>query len=380
MIQETRNIIESIAEFHKGGSCYYVLNGGDNKIWLLPSANVREGLEIYSASSFKGIILKKFLPWTIKIPFVQRFLAVEEIYLSLKLNVRRVLDEITPEPVLSMYLGNTKYPQNRKVIIQISNKSKVLGYAKLGLEKIVLDSFCKEVNILNFLQDKRIKNVPKVLWSGKVGQIGGFIQSTNRKGGEQTVYILEREHWEFLKQIKDATGKEIDYFDSSYSKIIRSFQSSLAEMSWKGKDMLLECIERVEHYYTEHKLAVSLSHGDFTPWNVCYNKNDLFVFDFEYAQKDFPLAMDAFHYVTQVGILVRNATAEEILQNVMSYAEQIQLFVADIKFSYIQYLLYIIAFYHNRMGDQMTEDERSCKIWIRLIELCLTDNLKNERN
>ena len=71
----------------------------------------------------------------------------------------------------------------------------------------------------------------------------------------------------------------------------------------------------MEHYYTEHKFAVSFSHGDFTPWNVCYNKDDLFVFDFEYAQKDFPVAMDVFHYLTQVGILMKNAGAEEIFQN-----------------------------------------------------------------
>ena len=71
---------------------------------------------------------------------------------------------------------------------------------------------------------------------------------------------------------------------------------------------------------------------------------------------------------------------EEIFQNVMDYAGQLQMFVEDIKLSYIQYLLYVMTFYHKRMGEQMTEDERSCRIWIRLIELCLTDDLENERN
>ena len=380
MIQETKNILESIAEFHEGGSCYYVLNGSDNKVWLLPADDVRKGLEIYSASSLKGIILKKFLPWTIKIPFVRRFFAIEKVYLSLKWEVKKVLDEVSPEYFLSMYLGNTKYSQNRKVVIQIFNKSTILGYAKFGSERIVLDAFAKETNTLYFLERSGIQGIPKVLWLGKVGQVGGFIQSTNRKGGEQTVYTLEREHCDFMKQIQDVTGKEIDFSTSSYRKIIRSFGKALEKTDWKCKDMLRRCIENMERYYAEHKFVVCFSHGDFTPWNVCYHHNDLFVFDFEYAQNDFPIAMDVFHYLTQVEILTKNAGAEEIFYNVMNHAEQLQLFVEDIRFAYIQYLLYIIAFYHERMGEQMTEEERSCRIWIRLIELCLADDFVNERN
>ena len=71
-----------------------------------------------------------------------------------------------------------------------------------------------EVMIREFMKSGSKKDfalIPKVLWSGKMGQFGGFIQSTNRKGGEQTIYALEKEHWAFLKQIKDVTGKEIDF-------------------------------------------------------------------------------------------------------------------------------------------------------------------------
>lgn len=380
MIQETKYILESIAEFYKDGSNYYILNGGDNKVWLLPLANVRRGMEIYTASSLKGVILKILLPWTIKIPFVQWFLSIEKIHLSLKQDVQSVLDGICSEPVLSMYMGNAMYPQNRKVIVQIANNSKVLGYAKFGLEEIILVTFCKEVNTLKLLEHKGIQGIPRVLWSGKVGQVEGFIQSTNRKGGEQTIYTLKNEHWDFLKKLKDATRKEVDYASSSYSNIMHSFGETLIDTEWRCKDMLLGCIERIDRHYTEHKFLVCFSHGDFTPWNVCYNKGDLFVFDFEYAQEDFPIAMDVFHYVTQVGILVKNADAEEIFQDVMNYSGQLKEFVEDIKFSYIQYLLYIIAFYYNRMGNQLSEDERSCKIWIKLIELCFIDGLKKERS
>ncbi len=52
------------------------------------------------------------------------------------------------------------------------------------------------------------------------------------------------------------------------------------------------------------------------------------------------------------------------------------MFVKDIKFAYIQYLLYIIAFYYERMGEKLTEDEKSCRIWIRLIELCMEDDFE----
>lgn len=379
MIQETATILEFIVEINEKGRYYYILSGSDNKVWLLPSTDVRKGLEIYGAGSRKGVLLKTILPWIIKMPIIPKLLAIEKVGLSLKQNVKEILNEVSPEYLLSIYLGNTEYVQNRKVIIQIFNGCRIFGYAKFGLEQIILDSFNKEVDTLLYLGNNGIRGIPKVLWSGKIGQLGGFIQSTNRKGGEQTIYTLEKEHWDFLKQIKSATGKEIDFLSSSYRKVVRSFGMTVSESNWKCKDMLLECIENMERYYGEHKLAVSFYHGDFTPWNVCYKKSDLFVFDFEYAQKDFPVAMDAFHYITQVGILAKNMRAEEIFQNVMNHAEQLLLFVKDIKFAYIQYLLYIIAFYYKRMGEKLTENERSCQVWIRLIELCIVDDLDKER-
>ena len=89
---------------------------------------------------------------------------------------------------------------NRKVIIQIFNGCRIFGYAKFGLEQIVLDSFDKEVDTLLYLGNNGIHGIQKVLWSGKIGQLGGFIQSTNRKGGEQTIYTLEKEHWDERKE------------------------------------------------------------------------------------------------------------------------------------------------------------------------------------
>ena len=121
MIQETATILESIVEIDEKGNDYYILNGSDNKVWLLPSADVRKGLEIYGASSLKGVLLKTFLPWIIKMSFIQKSLAIENVCLSLKQNVKEILDEISPEYLLSMYLGNTEYAQNRKVIIQVFN-------------------------------------------------------------------------------------------------------------------------------------------------------------------------------------------------------------------------------------------------------------------
>ena len=120
MIQETATILEAIVEINEKGSYYYILSGSDNKVWLLPSIDVREGLEIYGTGSRKGVLLKTILPWIIKMPIIQKLLAIEKVGLSLKQNVKEILDEVSPEYLLSIYLVNTEYVHNKKLLFKFS--------------------------------------------------------------------------------------------------------------------------------------------------------------------------------------------------------------------------------------------------------------------
>ncbi|MBK6497179.1 MAG: hypothetical protein IPG00_03020 [Saprospiraceae bacterium] len=46
------------------------------------------------------------------------------------------------------------------------------------------------------------------------------------------------------------------------------------------------------------------AHGDFTPWNIFANNQNLFIYDWEAAQDLMPKGFDAFHFIIQQSIMV----------------------------------------------------------------------------
>jgi hypothetical protein len=61
-------------------------------------------------------------------------------------------------------------------------------------------------------------------------------------------------------------------------------------------------------------IGVSMSHGDFTPWNVYSSGDSLFVYDWELCRQDMPVLFDLFHYVIQGKVFEVNASARELQQ------------------------------------------------------------------
>jgi thymidylate kinase len=63
-------------------------------------------------------------------------------------------------------------------------------------------------------------------------------------------------------------------------------------------------------------IELSLSHGDFTPWNMYQKKDKLAIYDWELAQFDRPKAFDYFHFIIQNGILVNHESWEKIYADI----------------------------------------------------------------
>ena len=62
-----------------------------------------------------------------------------------------------------------------------------------------------------------------------------------------------------------------------------------------------------------------MSHGDFTPWNMKHLHNDMvYIFDWEYFNKDFPAGWDLFHYFIQTQFLLYKNTAGQVYHNMNS--------------------------------------------------------------
>ncbi|PBQ34503.1 hypothetical protein CNR22_22885 [Sphingobacteriaceae bacterium] len=78
------------------------------------------------------------------------------------------------------------------------------------------------------------------------------------------------------------------------------------------KGMIRKLEKMMWHTNETSETEISLSHGDFTPWNMFECDNKLHIYDWELSSPMRPLGFDAFHFIIQQGILVDRKSWSEI--------------------------------------------------------------------
>lgn len=69
-------------------------------------------------------------------------------------------------------------------------------------------------------------------------------------------------------------------------------------------------------------MVTTLSHGDFTPWNMFLKEDKLAVYDWELAHDAYPLGFDAIHFIIQKGVLIERKSWTEIRKEINESTEQ----------------------------------------------------------
>ncbi|MEZ5974932.1 MAG: hypothetical protein R3E96_08845 [Planctomycetota bacterium] len=78
-----------------------------------------------------------------------------------------------------------------------------------------------------------------------------------------------------------------------------------------------ELADRMRHGLEGMLIPCSQSHGDFTPWNTRMVDGLLQAFDWEFYQVKRPALFDAFHYLLQTAVLLRQVPAEQALDRAL---------------------------------------------------------------
>ena len=101
--------------------------------------------------------------------------------------------------------------------------------------------------------------------------------------------------------LKAVDGKEFVYMKAEYIKgarpKVRTLTDEILDLSFS-----LSKHHLTEQQTDEEGLRMSLSHGDFCPWNVLVSDGDVRLIDWELAA-DRPLGYDLLTYICQVSIL-----------------------------------------------------------------------------
>ena len=110
----------------------------------------------------------------------------------------------------------------------------------------------------------------------------------------------------------------------------------------------------------EADVPVSVSHGDFTPWNMYMDSNRLYVYDWELAKNGIPMLFDLFHFVFQSQVLLHRKDFTDIKENIKQVLQAplaqslCHKYDINTNLHYKLYLLFNISYY---MRIYMNEKE-----------------------
>lgn len=371
--------IKDIIEFY-GNIQYVIIPNSDNKVWIMPCKNMNMAMNLYQPSSIKGKLLKLLLPYSYKLKLVRKFVGIKLVNISIEDVFINKIESILGFRDLeySFFLGTPSIHQ--KATIQIYKNNKILGYCKVSNNKEIINLFNKEKDILNYLHDKGVNSIPNCLFSGKLtNTVNVFVQSTVKSCKSKVIHEINKKHIDFLKELEEKTKVYCTYEESDFKQSIERLKLNINIFKDNlEQEVILNAIKIVENVMGNNT-EFSVYHNDFTPWNMFFEKDNLFVFDFEYAKKTYPSLIDIFHFFTQTAIFVRKEDASVIYMNFKKQfinGELKDLFSNPSKY-YMCYLIDIISLYVSRDKGQFSEDvEHNMKIWIELLNN-LNEDLNN---
>jgi len=288
--------------------CFLALPSFNSPRWLFPLGNSRSalaGLEIYKPYARTARVLKSFLKAAVVahcLPFASnRMLLVSQGPLPLEDLVREVTGE--RQTVFSLSIGTE--PRFRKLTVQVMRpEGEILGYIKLPLTDAAVERVRHEAETLNCLWSFPAlrPHIPRVLYFGEWGEGDILFQS----GGPPWPGPAQfNDHYqEFLQLLWgiQAAQKPGHVLCEEVAARWRKTEPSLCS-AWRalGQAALAEARRELEGVM----VPCGVSHGDFAPWNTRIGDQGLFVFDWESASWESPTLWDAFHFKTQVAVLLK---------------------------------------------------------------------------
>jgi hypothetical protein len=361
------NILANILQSNTSTN-FYTFSNADGKQWIMPQKYMPTAMSLYQPSSVKGKWMKKYFPYLYWIKFLQNQLRITIRQYELQSDLECLLSRIFYSNTIdfSVFCGTSS--PHQKVTMQISNKNKILGYCKLSDKKDIKILFIHEQKILQTLKEKGISQIPECLYCNILkDNIYLFIQSTNKTNYSKVLHKWNSLCWRFLSDLKKKTEQIIPFEQTDFFHNIKLLQQGQSYLSDNDMFIVNSTIDEVLNYYKNSNVIFSVYHGDFTPWNMFVENNQLFVFDWEYAKLTYPPMMDFFHFYTQTYILEKHLDIKQIYKHYRSVHKKIMNYIENPTFLYKCYLLEIITLYMQR--DINNCDNNTKKIINDRIEL-----------
>lgn len=308
-IKDHKNVQDWINELsigHTTETHFYFITNVDGSIrWIWPASNKKPVfLSLYSATSFKT----KLFATVIRILFalrLQRYF-VKKDFACFDCFPTDLNTDNTRE--WALFTG-TKGP-NRKLIIAGRDFNNQSCFTKLAITQNAINLLQNEISSIAYLNTKKLKRVIIPVTRSKSNR---HLQISDVSTGKRSLNLTPT-HAKALLEIAISTHSRAALHSTRvYQESIQTLKALQHSENIKLPKAILRKLDTLATNMDGFEtIQWSLAHCDFTPWNCYVATSYIALYDLEMAQKEMPLAYDAFHFIIQKGILVERKSWTKI--------------------------------------------------------------------
>jgi len=366
----------------------YVKNTDGTIRWLFPKHLSRPSfLAFYSTASFRA----RFISGLIRLAF---FIRLPGLVSSGPLSLC-VTGDSKVGKVLSKY-RNCSYSiftgtvgDNRKTIVELTSNEGVTTFIKIGItdsSRALVDHEVVQLNYLNGLEFAHLV-VPRVVDANR----NGIVELTNIKPRHALqVASINPEHIRALAEMYRCSFRTIAWHELKLSESCRTLSARISEIDFSNSqlnfDWVIALLEKLQRLLVmldkSHKSAVvSLSHGDFTPWNMYLAGEKVYLFDWEMSQFDVPMAFDLVHFAFQSQVMIEGAGYQEVkkeldrARNIPGFQKLTDHYGMDFNASYQFYIASTLIYYLPKYAEQSELHDQArliLDVWEDALGVCLS--------
>jgi hypothetical protein len=265
---------------------------------------------------------------------------------------------IRPDETFSLFTGTRG--ATRKIVISVYHGGQVKGFIKVPLTPLAFEGVENENEMVKELgkYDLTTLSLPRISQ-----RINGHARLSNIRPAvcipaERITAI----HIRALAELYALSHERRAIADTA------AWESITNNMEWLSRELV--CINELNHnqvktlisllrrVYGEvnagESVAVSVSHGDFTPWNMYCDEQRLYVYDWEMARNGIPMCFDLFHFSYQSTILQQQKDYTHVTQAINLWTRQaltqqlVKKYKINLQLHHTLYLLFTVSHYLRR--------------------------------
>ena len=184
----------------------------------------------------------------------------------------------------------------KHTVLQLDQQLSYLAISKVGTNKATHELLKNEATKLQWLNDEKrlTEHTPKLLGGRKYHEFYAIKESV----GEGVPVLIKRDYGnicDFLHMLNVESGKRISFEKSNVYQLLHDRYARLKPLLTMEWQQRAECFLQQFSRLASHEFRFVLAHRDFAVWNMRLTPKGLFVFDWEYAQFEYPPLYDVFH-------------------------------------------------------------------------------------